>query len=143
MPTCERIIPLLVSEDMPAAHDVLANAFGFEAGGVECISQGHPVHGTVRAGASTIELHRVTVEHRLSAPLVAERSRSDLGVHVDDVHAHDGRARFAGAKSVSEPPDRPDGQRTYGAREDEPCASQQQQSAARCSLWWPRARWRA
>jgi uncharacterized glyoxalase superfamily protein PhnB len=30
----ERIIPVLVYEDIPAAHDFLVKAFGFQSGGV-------------------------------------------------------------------------------------------------------------
>ncbi len=33
LPRFDRTIPLLVSEDLPAAHDFLVDAFGCEAGG--------------------------------------------------------------------------------------------------------------
>ena len=117
MPTFERIIPLLVYEDIPAAHDFLVNAFGFEPGGVERNGQGQAVHGEVRAGRSTIWLHRATEEHRLASPRVANMSHCGLVVHVDDVDAHYERARATGAHIESEPTSKPYGQREYGARD--------------------------
>jgi MerR family transcriptional regulator, thiopeptide resistance regulator len=119
MPTFERIIPLLVYEDIAAAHDFLVNAFGFDAGGVERNGEGHPTHGEVRAGGTSIWLHRVTGEHGLDSPLVTGSSNSGLVVHVDDVDAHYERARAAGAETESAPVDRPYGQREYGARDPE------------------------
>src|ERR1700681_2281124 len=56
----ERIIPLLVYEDIPAAHDFLVAAFGFAAGGVERNAEGLAVHGEVRVGDTEIWLHRAT-----------------------------------------------------------------------------------
>jgi len=35
MPKFERIIPILVYEDIPSAHDFLIDAFGFASGGVQ------------------------------------------------------------------------------------------------------------
>jgi hypothetical protein len=35
METITRVIPLLVYEDIEAAHDFLVKAFGFQPGGVE------------------------------------------------------------------------------------------------------------
>ena len=62
MPRFDRIIPLLVYEDIQAAHDFLVKVFGFEARGVTRNAEGQPVHGEVRAGETTIWLHRVTPE---------------------------------------------------------------------------------
>jgi len=68
MPTIKRIIPLLVYKDIPATHDFLVKAFGFEAGGVERNAEGQPIHGEVYAGQATIWLHRATAEHGLDSP---------------------------------------------------------------------------
>jgi MerR family transcriptional regulator, thiopeptide resistance regulator len=111
MPTIKRIIPLLVYKDIPATHDFLVKAFGFEAGGVERNAEGQPIHGEVYAGQATIWLHRVTAEHGLDSP---GKSSGGLVVHVDDVDAHRERARAAGAQIESEPQDQPYGQREYG-----------------------------
>ena len=118
MPKFERVIPLLVYEDIQAAHDFLVTAFGFEAGGVMRNAEGQPVHGEVRAGDAAIWLHRVTAEHGLTSALVVDMP-SGLVVHVDDVDAHFERARAAGARIDAEPVDQPYGQREYGARDPE------------------------
>jgi uncharacterized glyoxalase superfamily protein PhnB len=116
MPKFERIIPLLVYQDIPAAHDFLVEAFGFETGGVMRDVAGQAVHGEVRAGGAPIWLHRVTAEHGLA---VVDASSSGLVVYVDDVDAHFKRARSAGARIDAEPVDQPYGQREYGARDPE------------------------
>ena len=118
MPTFARIIPVLVYDDIPAAHDFLVDAFGFESGGVERNAEGHTVHAEVRAGAAAIWLHRVTEEHRLASPHQAAGS-AGLVVHVDDVDLHYARARAKGAEIESEPQEQPYGQREYGARDPE------------------------
>ena len=112
----ERVIPILVYADIPAAHDFLVAAFGFESGGVERDGQGQAVHGEVRAGSTTFWLHRVTAEHEMVSP-VAGGASAGFAVHVDDVDAHFERARAAGAQIDSAPEDKPYGQREYGARD--------------------------
>ncbi|HEX2463745.1 MAG TPA: VOC family protein [Thermoanaerobaculia bacterium] len=119
MPTFARVIPLLVYQDIQAAHDFLVEAFGFEAGGVERAPDGQPVHGEVRIGETAIWLHRVTGEHQLGSPQTADMAGAGLVVHVSDVDAHFARARAAGARLDSEPTDQPYGQREYGARDPE------------------------
>ena len=119
MPVFERIIPLLVYEDIPAAHDFLVEAFGFESGGVERNAEGQPVHAEVRAGGTPIWLHRVTEEHGLGSPRRIGPAESGLVVHVDDVDAHYRQARAAGARIEREPEDMPYGQREYGVRDPE------------------------
>jgi uncharacterized glyoxalase superfamily protein PhnB len=117
MSNFERMIPVLTYQDIPAAHDFLVNAFGFNGGGVYRNAEGQPIHGEVRAGDATIWLHRVTTEHRLNSPLASDVANSGLFVHVDDVDAHYERARAAGALIDSQPVDQPYGQREYGARD--------------------------
>jgi uncharacterized glyoxalase superfamily protein PhnB len=109
----ERTIPLLVYEDIPAAHDFLVKAFGFASGGVMRNAEGQAVHGEVRIGDMPVWLHRVAPEHGL-APTTAG---SGLVVFVDDVDAHFRLATAAGAHTDSEPIDQPYGQRDYGARD--------------------------
>jgi uncharacterized glyoxalase superfamily protein PhnB len=58
MPAFERVIPILTCQDIPAAHDFLVQAFGFDSGGVHRTPEGQPIHGEVRAGDATIWLHR-------------------------------------------------------------------------------------
>jgi MerR family transcriptional regulator, thiopeptide resistance regulator len=113
----ERVIPVLTYQDIPAAHDFLVNAFGFNGAGVSRNAQGQAIHGEVRAGDATIWLHRVTAEHGLNSPLAADVANSGLFVYVDNVDAHYERARAAGALIDSQPVDQPYGQREYGARD--------------------------
>src|SRR5512134_2158831 len=113
------VIPLLVYEDIEAAHDFLVKAFGFRPGGVERDPGGNVVHGEIRGASSVIWLHRVTEEPDLASPRSAARATGGLVVHVDDVDAHFARAQDAGAAINSEPQDQPYGQREYGARDIE------------------------
>jgi MerR family transcriptional regulator, thiopeptide resistance regulator len=116
----DRVIPLLVYSDIPAAHDFLVAAFGFESGGVERTPDGVAVHAEVRAGNMKIWLHRVTDEHELGSPKTPGVQGAGLVVYVDDVDAHFKRARAAvGAKIDGEPTDQPYGQREYGVRDPE------------------------
>lgn len=119
MPTFERVIPILVYEDIPAAHDFLVEAFGFASGGVERNADGRPVHAEVRAGDAVIWLHRVALELHLASPRSTPVASSGLVVHVPDVDAHCERARTRGAHLESQPQDMPYGQREYGARDPE------------------------
>jgi MerR family transcriptional regulator, thiopeptide resistance regulator len=119
MSTIERVIPILVYEDIGAAHDFLVEAFGFTSGGVHRDGEGRAVHGEVQAGETVIWLHRVTEEHKLASPRSRPDATAGLVVHVDDVDAHYQRAKARGAKLESEPMDMPYGQREYGARDPE------------------------
>lgn len=118
MPIVTRVIPLLVYEDLSAAHDFLVQAFGFESGGVE-IHEGEPVHAELRSGEFVIWLHRVSPEHNLESAKSLPAASGGLVVHVDNVDAHFERARSAKAYIETEPKDMPYGQREYGARDPE------------------------
>jgi uncharacterized glyoxalase superfamily protein PhnB len=115
----DRVIPLLVYEDLAAAHDFLVAAFGFESGGVYRNDEGQPVHAEVRAGSTSIWLHRVAADHEVASPLQVGTASSGLVVQVDDVDEHFKRVVAAGARVDSDPVDQPYGQREYGARDPE------------------------
>jgi uncharacterized glyoxalase superfamily protein PhnB len=119
MPTIQRVIALLVYEDIAAAHDFLVEAFGFTPGSVERDARGAAVHGEVRAGELVIWLHRAAAESQLASPRALPAASSGIVVHVDDVDAHYRQARARGARVESEPTDQPYGQREYGARDPE------------------------
>jgi MerR family transcriptional regulator, thiopeptide resistance regulator len=119
MPEFQRIIPILVYEDIERAHDFLVEVFGFGAGGIERDGDGQVIHGEVVVGDKLIWLHRVTPEHEMASPRSTDAATGGLVVHVDDVDAHYERARAAGAKIDSEPADQPYGQREYGVRDRE------------------------
>ncbi len=119
MPTSQHITPVLVYEDIEAAHAFLVNAFDLEAGRIDRDAAGQVVHGEVTSGREVIWLHRVTREHGLTSPRAQTAASSGLAVTVDDVDAHHERARAAGALIDSPPVDQPYGRREYGARDPE------------------------
>src|SRR5688572_16478554 len=110
----QRVIALLVYEDIPAAHDFLVDAFGFAPGLIHRDGEGRAVHGEVRAGDLLIWLHRAAAELRMASARALPAASSGLVVHVDDVDAHYAHARAHGARVEGEPADRPYGQREYG-----------------------------
>ena len=58
------VVPVLVYEDIEAAHDFLVATFGFTSGGLHRLDDGTVVHGEVRNGDAAIWLHPVTAEPR-------------------------------------------------------------------------------
>jgi MerR family transcriptional regulator, thiopeptide resistance regulator len=113
------VIPVLVYEDIEAAHDFLVEVFGFASGGLHRLEDGTVVHAEVRLGDEPIWLHRVTAEHEMASPKGAAESHGGLTVIVDDVDAHFARSSAAGAQIDSVPADRDYGLREYGARDPE------------------------
>jgi MerR family transcriptional regulator, thiopeptide resistance regulator len=119
MPDTDRIVPILVYENIPEAHDFLVNAFDFSPGGIAHDPDGNPVHGEVRVGDRVIWLHRADASLGLVSPRTTTVAVSGLVIFVADVDAHFRKARAAGARLESEPQDMPYGQREYGARDVE------------------------
>ncbi len=115
----QRIVPLLIYEDIAAVQAFLVRAFGFEAGILERDGEGRVVHGEVSIRGSAIWMHRATAEHGLSSPRSVAAVSSGVVVLVDDVDDHYRRARAAGAVIEREPADQPYGQREYSARDPE------------------------
>jgi MerR family transcriptional regulator, thiopeptide resistance regulator len=115
MTSVDRLVPLLVYEDIAAAHDFLVDAFGFESGGVERNAEGDVIHGEVRAGATTIWLHRVAEQFQLASARGMAALSGYLIVEVDDVDAHYERVRAAGVRVDGAPEDQPYGVRAYEA----------------------------
>ena len=113
------VIPVLVYEDLEAAHDYLVGTFGFTSGGLHRDDSGTVVHAEVRSGDAPIWLHRVTEEFELASPRHAARSHGGLSVLVPDVDAHYARSVAAGARIDGEPTDQDYGLREYGTRDPE------------------------
>ena len=113
------ITPLLVYEDIQAAHDFLVEAFGLQSGGVSRNGDAEVVHGEVHSDAAAIWLHRVSADQELASPSTLATATGGLVVDVEDVDAHCDHARAAGARIDSEPTDQPYGRREYGARDPE------------------------
>jgi MerR family transcriptional regulator, thiopeptide resistance regulator len=115
--TIRRAIPVLVYEDIPAAHDYLVRVFGFGAGRVDRDADGQPVHAELRAGDGVVYLHRVAPEFGVASRAGAGVDTAGVDVVVDDVEAHYAHAKAEGAAIVYPPADMPYGVREYGARD--------------------------
>src|SRR6516162_3634438 len=96
------VIPVLVYENIQAAHDFLIRAFGFTSGGIFRTDDGTVVHAEVRAGDCPIWLHRVTEEHEMASPKGARGSHGGLEVLVPAVDVHFAKAKDAGARIARE-----------------------------------------
>jgi uncharacterized glyoxalase superfamily protein PhnB len=117
--TRSTVIPVLVYEDIQAAHDFLVETFGFTSGGLHRLDDGTVVHAEVRCGDAAIWLHGETAEHEMGSPRQAAMSHGGLSVIVPDVDAHYARTEAAGGRLDSEPTDQDYGLREYGARDPE------------------------
>ena len=115
----EKIIPVLVCQDIAAEHDYLVEALGFSTGGIHRNADGHAIHGEVILGDFVIWLHRVVDEFKLASPCSMPSASTGLFVFVSDVDAHYERARARGALPDTEPKDMPYGQREYGLTDPE------------------------
>ncbi len=113
------IVPILVYEDIVAAHDYLVATFGFASGGVHRDGDGTAVHAEVRMGDAAVWLHRVTEEHEMVSPKGSPTATGGLEVIVPDVEAHYARSVAAGATIDGAPTDQAYGLREYGARDPE------------------------
>jgi len=111
------VIPVLVYEDIEAAHDQLVTVFGFASDGIERLPDGTVVHAEVRLGDARIWLHRVGED--LASPRTLTQLNAGLVVHVPDVDDHFARAQKAGATIDHELADQPYGHREYGALDRE------------------------
>jgi len=115
----QRVVPVLVYEDIEAAQRFLVRAFGFEASALDRDGEGRAVHGEVSTGGAVMWLHRVTADHGLVSPRSLPAASGGLVVMVDDVDAHHRRASEAVATVERPPSDMPYGQREYSARDPE------------------------
>ena|ERR671910_2595251 len=111
-----RIAPYLLYEDGAAAIDFLIKAFGFEE--VMRMEEGGVVnHGELRLGDDSIMLGDPGADYE--GPNKADHRTALVHVYVDDVDAHFGRAKAAGAEIVMEPTDQEYGDRRYDAKDPE------------------------
>ena len=115
--TSTAVIPVLVYDDIEAAHDFLVKTFGLASGGLHRDADGTVVHGEVRNGDAPIWLHRVTTALEMGSPRDAAMSHGGLSVRVPDVDAHYARVKATGARIESEPTDQDYGLREYGVRD--------------------------
>lgn len=115
-----RFLPILVYDDIEAAHDFLVGTFGFTSGGLHRTEDGTVVHGEVRMGEdAVIWLHAVSEEHQMATPRRSTQSHGGLEVIVEDVDTHYARSKAAGATIDRAPTDQPYGLGEYGVRDPE------------------------
>jgi len=112
------ITPYLYYEDVDAALEFLAKAFGFGKCGVEMRGpDGRLVHASMKLGSALVMMGRPASGYR--NPKRLGQATQSLYVHVRGVDKHFERARKAGAVILEEPADTEYGHRRYGATDPE------------------------
>jgi len=108
------VTPYLLYEDVAVALGWLAEAYGFTETLRFTEDDGRVSHAEMSTGGSgVVMLGQPGGDYR--NPAHSGHHNGFLQVVVDDVDAHLGRARSAGATILSEPADKPYGIRTYGS----------------------------
>jgi PhnB protein len=111
------ITPYLLYEDVDAALDFLARAFGFEEQLRYTGPEGYVNHAEMRIGDGVILMGDPGEEYRNPARVGARTQMTC--VEVDDVDETFERAKAAGAEITEEPADQPYGERRFMARDPE------------------------
>jgi PhnB protein len=113
----QTVTPYLLYEDVDAALDFLARAFGFEEVLRYAGAEGYVNHAEMRIGDGTIYLGDPGETYRNPKQLGQET----VGIYVivDDVDAAFERARGAGAEIREEPADQDYGERRFTAVDPE------------------------
>lgn len=121
----QRIVPMIVYHDAPAALDFLCRAFGFEERGRLTMPDGSIGHAEVAYRDGVVMVASATDGYPdlgvppLRPPKGAPAHHVQIRCYVDDVDAHCDRARAAGARIIVEPQDQEYGERTYRAEDPE------------------------
>ncbi len=113
----QTITPYLLYEDVEAALDFLARAFGFEEVLRYTGAEGYVNHAEMRLGEGRIYMGDPGDDYR--NPRRLDARTLGIYVEVDDVDALCERARAAGAEITEEPTDKEYGHRTFSARDPE------------------------
>jgi PhnB protein len=116
---CQRVIPMLVYRDAPAAIEFLCKAFGFEEQYRLNMDDGRVGHAELGYGDNRVMLASVYAELGFASLLDLPGAHSSVLCYVDDVDAHYRRAVAAGATVIGEPTDQPYGDRSYRALDPE------------------------
>ena len=113
-----RMFPFLRYQDAPAAFEWLARAFGFEKQMIVPGPKGTIAHAQLRYGGSLVMIATAQDDGLgLKSPEEVGGATQGIYVHVDDVDAHHGHAKSAGAEIIMELEDTPYGSREYVARD--------------------------
>jgi uncharacterized glyoxalase superfamily protein PhnB len=113
------IYPALSYRDAAAAIAFLENALGFETLMQVPGEDGGIVHAELRLGDGVIMLGTAQDARGWKSPLDLAGTSQTVYVVVEDVDAHYGRAKAAGAEIDYEPRDTDYGSREYGLRDPE------------------------
>jgi uncharacterized glyoxalase superfamily protein PhnB len=114
-----RLSPLLTYNDIPAALDWLAEAFGFERRMAMPGPDGSIMHAEMTIADAVVMLGPASEEEARKSPADLGAVSQSLYVFVDDVDAHCATARAAGAKIRSGPEDQFWGDRSYSVHDPE------------------------
>jgi PhnB protein len=118
IPEGPRITPYLLYEDVAAALEWLARAFGFEEHGERFTTpEGTVSHAAMKLGDGVVMMGCPGPSYR--NPKRLGQATQHLYIYVEDVDAHFERARAAGADILQEPKDQFYGDRTYAASDPE------------------------
>ena len=112
------IHPTLLYRDAGAAIDFLERAFGFETLARHDHPDGTVAHSELRLGDDIVMVGS-GAEDLQDVPDDFKAARVGVYLSVEDVDAHHGRARGAGADVTREPQDTDYGSREYSARDPE------------------------
>ena len=109
------IIPYIFYEDVPAALDWLARAFGL-AEEMRHATPNGGMHAQMTLDGQRVMMGQGSGERRMVSASEAGTATQGVFVYLADIDAHFKRARDAGAEIVQAPRDEPWG-RTYTARD--------------------------
>jgi len=115
----QRIIPMLVYADAPAALAFLAEAFGFEERYRMEMDDGRIGHAELGYSDNVVMLASEFEDMGLQSPAKLPAHHAQVMCYVDDVDAHYEQAKAAGAIIVAAPEDQPYGSRMYRAVDPE------------------------
>ena len=115
----QRLVPMLVYANAPAAIDFLCKAFGFEERFRMPMPDGRVGHAELGYRESIFTLSSEYPELGFASPLKSETRYSQLMCYVDDVDAHYENAVACGATVIAEPEDQFHGARMYRAVDPE------------------------
>ncbi len=110
-----RIAPIVFYNDVAAALDWLAKAFGLEKRQALSAPDGSIMHAEMQLGDGVIMMGPPSDERATRSPRDGAGVTQSLYVYVDDVDAHFERAKASGAEITQEPEDMFWGDRLYNA----------------------------
>jgi PhnB protein len=113
----DRITPYLLYEDVAAALEFLAKAFGFRERLRFADDTGNVNHAEMELGGESIMLGDPGADY--VSPARGGHTGAQVHVYVDDVEAHFEQAKAVGATIVMEPTDQSYGDRRYDAKDPE------------------------